>query len=214
VRRSARGQPIKGDFVASRRQFLRSSLACSALTSLPAFALAEPARAVSPANTLERFVVDVRFAAARAVARPCACSGVRQSEVRGDLTPLWYDDLDLRWRMRPMTLAGATTPDALFVLETLAMDRGMRVVYRGRHEPARGGRVAHTLEGPPDLLARMTRGDAAPWGVIGEALERWPAEAAKIAMTFKTHTAARLEQPLVTWVIAPRRPAAARPTSI
>ena len=48
----------------------------------------------------------------------------------GDLTRLWYERLDLSWKRAPMTLGGVTTAGGLFVLETLAADRGMRVIER------------------------------------------------------------------------------------
>ena len=42
----------------------------------------------------------------------------------------WYDELDLGWQQKPMMLAGMTTEYGLFVLETLALDRNMRVITR------------------------------------------------------------------------------------
>jgi hypothetical protein len=54
-----------------------------------------------------------------------------------------------------MALAGVTTRGALFVLETLAADRGMRVLYRGEHGATDPGRAAHRFAGPAELFADL-----------------------------------------------------------
>lgn len=55
----------------------------------------------------------------------------------GDVTAFWYNVLDRVWRRPGFVLGGITGRDALFVLETLAGDRGRRVVSR-KLLPARG----------------------------------------------------------------------------
>jgi len=55
----------------------------------------------------------------------------------GDVTAVWFDVLDLRWRQPGYLLGGITGQDALFVLERLAWDRGRRVTDR-RELPLRG----------------------------------------------------------------------------
>src|SRR5690606_26461072 len=128
----------------------------------------------------------------------------------GDLTALWYDDLDLAWKRGPMTLAGVTTGHGLFVLETLAADRGMRVVYRGRHDAPVGGRIAHVLSGPSATLERIEPSPASVWWALGDALTRYTPSRALANREYVTpHVGApgRIE-PLYSWIIAPRSPAA------
>jgi len=55
----------------------------------------------------------------------------------GDVTTLWFDVLDPRWRRPGFVLGGITGQDALFVLERLAWDRGRRVTAR-REVPTMG----------------------------------------------------------------------------
>jgi hypothetical protein len=55
----------------------------------------------------------------------------------GDVTDLWFEVLDPRWRRPGFVLGGITGEDALFVLERLAWDRGRRVTAR-RELPAQG----------------------------------------------------------------------------
>jgi hypothetical protein len=116
--------------VINRRQVLKGAAAASAAATgaLSLRASAAASRESSP--PIELFVFDRRFADARAAAVRRAANGVETAGFDGDLTELWYDRLDLRWRAAPMNLAGLTTSSGLFVLETLAVDRGMRVVER------------------------------------------------------------------------------------
>src|SRR5690606_13804188 len=87
-----------------------------------------PAVAVTPGVTWARMpqgvdalVVDRRLGAA------VPSFDARQVyPIDGDVTALWYDVLDTRWRRPGFVLAGLTGRDTLFVLETLAADRGRR----------------------------------------------------------------------------------------
>ena len=114
----------------SRRQVLKWAAAASAAAT--GVLWLEPSVAASRKATqpIELFVFDRRFADARVAAARSAANGVESAGFDGDLTRLWYHRLDLRWRRAPMTLAGVTTAGGLFVLETLAADRGMRVIER------------------------------------------------------------------------------------
>jgi hypothetical protein len=112
----------------TRRQFVQSGLVLAAAPLVP-FAVLAPAVA-APGIALDRFVYDARFAAAESFAAAAGRRGVPLAAFAGDLTELWYRDLDLAWRRRPETIGGATTTHGLFVLETLALDRRMRVVAR------------------------------------------------------------------------------------
>ena len=50
--------------------------------------------------------------------------------IRGDITDLWFHDLDPQWKKQPVAIAGLTAHGPLFCLERLAWDHGMRVVSR------------------------------------------------------------------------------------
>jgi hypothetical protein len=215
---------------------LQSSFAASAAFAGALPALSSAAECVVPelgrtgevrgfsALRLERFVYDERFAEAAAAARCAAAHGVALAAVTADVTSLWYHDLDLRWRRAPMTLGGVTTRGALFVLETLAADRGMRVLYRGEHGLGPHGDVAHALAGPESAVAESARRASA---------ETWPLALGRALASCATSTAARSDggasasrfgrlacrspaasgaratnllrtEPLHSWIIAPR----------
>ena len=114
----------------NRRQVLKWAAAASAAATGALSFKASVAASRESSRPIELFVFDRRFADARAAAERRAANGVATAGFDGDLTHLWYDRLDLQWRRSPMTLAGVTTASGLFVLETLAVDRGMRVVER------------------------------------------------------------------------------------
>jgi len=116
--------------MADRRQVLSAGLAGALL---PVGALASAARAGQP-PAIHRAVYDRRFAAGRAFAAQARARGWATSAIEGDVTALWYDDLALRWRQGPATIAGVTAANSLFVLERLAWDAGMRVVSRSELE--------------------------------------------------------------------------------
>lgn len=75
---------------------------------------------------LDAMLVDTRFSGALSVAD----APVPVLKFAGDVTRVWFDDLDMRWRQPGFVLGGITGSDALFVLETLAQHRGRRVVTR------------------------------------------------------------------------------------
>jgi hypothetical protein len=201
--------------VASRRQFIQSGLALSAAsltTGISAFSLRADETAVTSLR-LERFVFDSRFAAAVELARHAAHHGIPLAETAGDLTDLWYHELDLRWRKAPMALAGMTTRGGLFVLETLAADHRMFVVYRGTHSVSRDGGVAHVLSGPAALIARAAPNPGTPFlEHLGRTMTECPRDRQRMAV-LKLTTAAEHrpadEEPMFSWIIAPRSPVAA-----
>lgn len=110
-----------------RRALLTSGAAVSAVAWLPGMSVAAFA---TDNSHIERFVFDTRFARAVEAGHAANAQGIRASAVDGDLTSLWYHDLSLKWQRRPMTIAGVTAEDALFVLGTLASDHRMRVVEK------------------------------------------------------------------------------------
>ena len=129
--------------MASRRTFLKAGLgACAASAIIP------PSPAQSPVVSYYKAVYDERFPDACAFANAAAARGISTVAIRGDITRLFFDDLDLRWRGGPVVLVGYTTPVSLFCLDLLARDRGMRV----SHCVARPGLgvALRALDGVPD----------------------------------------------------------------
>jgi hypothetical protein len=107
----------------SRRIFLKCGLgACSA----GALILPLSARPVMP---YYKAVFDERFEDARAFATQATARATPTVAIRGDVTNLFFNDLDLRWKLGPVWLIGLTTSASLFCLHLLARDRGMRLRF-------------------------------------------------------------------------------------
>ena len=75
------------------------------------------------------------------------------SAIRGDVAKLWYDDLRVYLRENRLPVAGLTDRAALFCLEELARDVGMRVIFRADHMFDQNGHTQHTAVGPASLVA-------------------------------------------------------------
>ncbi len=116
--------------MASRRTFLKAALGVSAMGAIGSI-VSGYTRAVP----YYKFVFDQRFDDACAFAAAAAERGIPTAAIRGDVTRLFFHDLDLRWKQGPVSLAGYTTRASLFCLDLLARDRGMRV----RHCAAKPG---------------------------------------------------------------------------
>jgi hypothetical protein len=108
----------------SRRIFLKCGLgACSA------GALLRPLSAQNPIVPYYKAVFDERFEDARGFAAEATARAIPTVAIRGDITSLFFGDLDLRWKQGPIWLTGLTTPASLFCLHLLARDRGMRLCH-------------------------------------------------------------------------------------
>jgi hypothetical protein len=100
-----------------------------------------------------RAVFDERFAECRAFAAELRSAGVFTSAIRGDVADLWYDDLRVQLSETRLPVAGLTDRAALFCLEELARDVGMRVIFRADHIIDQNGHTEHTPVGPASLAA-------------------------------------------------------------
>jgi hypothetical protein len=111
--------------MASRREFLQAGLAVSLLPVVGS-ASESPNQPVPFYKVIfdERFPTSVDFGV-EWIAR-----GAAVHAIRGDITDLWFHDLDHQWKKRPVPIAGLTAHGPLFCLERLAWDHGMRVVSR------------------------------------------------------------------------------------
>ncbi len=85
-----------------------------------------------------KVIVDERFPASVAFGEEWKARGAAVHAMRGDITDLWFHDLDRQWKKQPLAIAGLTAHGPLFCLERLAWDHGMRVVSRVE-QPSRDG---------------------------------------------------------------------------
>ena len=105
-----------------------------------------------PLTDLHTGVVDSRFVESSQFGQVLDRYGVSARPFRGDVTELWFTQLDPLWRAQRASVAGLTTYGVFFCLERMAWDHGMRVTYCARHAPRAGGEVDHAL---PEVAAAL-----------------------------------------------------------
>jgi hypothetical protein len=142
-----------GGKMVNRRSVMKLGAAtvAGALVNLPVFG-----QDLSPVRahiTFDRVVFDERFAECRGFAAELHGAGIFTSAIRGDVAKLWYGDLREHLRENRLPAAGSTDRAALFCLEELARDVGMRVIFRADHMIDENGHTQHSAVGPASLVA-------------------------------------------------------------
>ena len=182
-----------------RRQFIQASAASAALVGVAAAAASHSIRAEQGLHP-DLAVIDVRFPESRNFGRALQRRGVTTHETRGDVTDLWYHTLHSRWSHRVFDpIAGLTAYSALFCLERLAWDHGMRVVYRELH----WNEAASYVHGSPSEAAERVMALGLRQRRTQLAITPINAELTK-ALQSRTE---RTEPVLYSWVIARPLPA-------
>jgi len=108
---------------------IASGAAVGAWASLSAAMGTANATAARP-PLFHAIVADTRFPESHAFAAEARRTGNRVAWITGDITDLWYSELDLLWRKKKAPIAGLTAYSAFFCLERLAWDRGMRMTFK------------------------------------------------------------------------------------
>ena len=198
--------------MASRREFLQIGVAALALPISARAglkqAVAAPAGELAPAQ-LYKVIFDERHASSRAFASEVKRLGAPVHAIKGDITDLWFHDLDARWKKEPVAIAGLTEHGPLFCLERLAWDHGMRVVYRADHTYRADGYMEHELSGSERMLREAVdlSSSGPDWSSrVASLLTRCPASRAQASkLTVVTPAVKQPGDPehLVSWVIAP-----------
>ncbi len=199
----------------NRREFLHMGVAA---LSLPLAARAGASAGIfgggeeQSTEPLYKILFDERYSACARFAEEIERRGLATHAIRADITKLWYDDLYHRWKRGPAAIAGMTAPGAIFCLEMLARDAGMRVALRVDHRLNRGRtgqRIEHEFAGPAGSLTIAaeleTSGERWPER-LAEMVARFPAERGRTMTARYSGQADRVRgdwEHLVSWVIAP-----------
>jgi len=130
--------------MASRREFIQVGIAATVLPMVVS-AREISSQTLFQAQSFYKVVFDQRFPASVAFAREMDQLGAPVHAIEGDITDLWFHDLHTAWTKQPVTTAGMTAHGALFCLERLAWDHGMRVVFRAEHPADNSGMDAEPL---------------------------------------------------------------------
>jgi len=93
----------------------------------PAVAGARLAAPGEPHGRRQIVVFDVRFAASRRFGAETGQGAWLTRGIRGDVTPLWHDLLEVRWHRYSTALHGMTTARSFQCIEQLVADHFWRV---------------------------------------------------------------------------------------
>jgi len=190
--------------VTNRREFLRTAAALSAapLAGRAAFAGGRERAA------LAAVIIDSRHAEARDFGARAGTLGAPLHVIEGDVTNLWQNELLGRWKAAPAAVAGLTERPALFLLERLAWDHDLRVVYEAEHRPDERGDAAHRIVRSADRSLGLELAAAGRrWpGVLADALVAGIGAPSRDFRPTDAGLAAHLGEPtlLLSWIIAPR----------
>jgi hypothetical protein len=189
----------------NRREFIQAGIAVTAAASVTG----APAQAVTASPyRIHKVIYDARFAEPVRFAKAAESLGLQAHAIGGDMTALWYGELDGLWRKEPLAIAGMTRHGPMFCLELLARDHGMRLAYQAEHQIAEA-EVRHTVSGALPSLRRS--------GGLIEAGAAWPELMASlvadtpalpalngaVGIVTRTPAGGAAEEPLFTWVIGP-----------
>lgn len=193
--------------VPTRRTLLRSAAALSAAPFAPRVVFGAGAKAAANIEV----VSDIRHSAARSFNLRAAYLDTPIAPLRdGDITELWQHYFSVAWKnSRPRALVGLTERPALFLLEQLGWQHGLRVFFQAEHESDGRGKWAHRLlrATGTGLNSQLEAAGKAWPAVLADQLLTAPQEVASKDLTpTGAAMAAYLNEPdkLYSWIIAPR----------
>lgn len=189
----------------TRRTILQSAAALSAVPLAPSVVYGSGTK---PAPDIA-VLYDHRHAAARGFRLRAAQWHVPVHGMHGDITDLWQNHFRTAWKSNPTPLAGLTERPALFLLEQLGYEHGMRVLFQAEHESSGKGRWTHRIlrTSMPGLQRQLEAAGLAWPAVLADQLLTAPRDVASKEITpTGASMAASLNEPtkLLSWLIAPR----------
>jgi len=195
----------------TRRQFIEGAIAAGAAVATVAPSIVKAFALDADMGShlrLERVVFDERFANSSIFAEESRKRFVKTSAIDGSIHDLWYHDLYYRWRDDKSPIAGITDHRALFLLEMMAADAGMRVVHRVHHHELNGS-YAHRIFGPlerRDGLAMQLSRAHTDWArSAADIAMSWPDSPTPVASEHSDILSAKLQtldtKTLVSWII-------------
>jgi hypothetical protein len=196
--------------VPTRRRVLQSAAVLSAAPLAPKVVFAD---ATGPAAHLAAFI-DQRHQASRIFRlRASQWEAPVLETPDGDITSVWQETLSDLWRRKPAAMAGLTERPALFMLEQLGWQHGMRVIFHAEHEQiGQGGWDHRVLRSSSRSLQGHLDAAGAAWpAVLADQLLTAPqAVASKDTTPSGAAMAAHMTEPerLYSWIIAPKSVAA------
>ena len=193
----------------TRRQVIGAGLALSVLPGLvePRMWHASPGPRSVPVG---RLLVDMRFPDAVAMSAHAMPAREVVTALERDVLGVWHDQILPAMRDGDLAaFGGVTNPTTLFLLQTLAADLRMRIVYRADHVRVAQGVMRHVVWGAAPTVSRVARGAGQDdWRLrFGQVLRQCHAAGRPAKRTVLTadDASGSPDETLVSWIIASRR---------
>jgi hypothetical protein len=155
----------------NRREFLQTSAVVSAIAANGVLVHEVEGIGARSAVALDLALYDDRYAEGRRFAAVAGAQGVATRALdNGDITRLWYEELERLLRRELVAIAGFTQFGPMFVVERLAAERGMRIALRIEHRGMPDGTLTHVFEGPRETLALARASENSDWPALMAAL--------------------------------------------
>jgi hypothetical protein len=154
-------------------------------------------------------ILDARHAKAREFGSRARDLGSTIRTIEGDVTPLWQSELHARWKAgTSVVVAGMTERSALFVLERLAWDHNLRVIFEAEHTPVAAGQFSHRVKRTGDhALQQHLEAAGTAWTMaLADSLLTGNGAVSRDITPTDAAMASSLHEPvkLHSWIIAPR----------
>ncbi len=154
-------------------------------------------------------IYDSRHGESRSFGERASILNLPTHAIEGDITDLWQTKLRALWKQAPVTVAGLTERPALFLLEQLGWDHGLRVVYQAEHGLNTGNDAEHRIirSARPGLKRELDAAGAMwPHALAGQILTDTGEVTSNDYTPSGTAMASYLREPtkLHSWIIAPR----------
>jgi hypothetical protein len=200
----------------NRRDFVIYSTAAAAAIGVAANAGAELSKGATVQGVRDtrpyKAIFDARFQASCSFGAGAARLGCTIQPITGDVTALWFKELQPLWTQRKEAILGMTTGASLLCLEQLAWEQWMRVVARVEHRSEPDGTVRHRLflRGNTLQEARAALAGNADWAermvapLVGRLGAAHCGRTAETVVLTRHLSGGDPGIPLVSWVIAAR----------
>ena len=190
----------------TRRSILQTAVAVAGAPLAPGVVFAGNTQAAANIEVL----ADIRYPEVRMFNLRAANLNVPISPTRdGDITQLWQQHFSVAWQEQPRALVGLTERPALFMLEQLGWQYGMRVFFQAEHAASGAGQWTHTIlrSARPSFKGYLEAAGSAWPAVLADQLLLTPQEVASKQLAPTGAAMANYwNEPskLYSWIIAPR----------
>jgi hypothetical protein len=156
----------------NKRDFIKGSGALAAAASVNLIGSLEAVAGFAEKTRIAAAIFDERYGDARAFAAELGRAGAAQFQTNQDVGRLCYGALREYFARPGVQLAGLTPHSDVYVLQSFAAERRLKLLFEGLHDARRGSTLSHQLQ----LSERM----AGTAGLLEQAGSRWSTALARV----------------------------------